>query len=118
MIRVSGPYEIVTVRDSTLKILKDAIETTIIIDRATRAPGLSKSHLVSIIDCYTLEDQPLTHTVTPQMDKNRVVLDEIVRHVTQYSMTKYVVHWYVDLSEEDTIEPAHHLRSRIIVHFW
>lgn len=40
--RVSGPYEISTVRDSTLTILEDDVENTISTDRALKASALQE----------------------------------------------------------------------------
>lgn len=40
--RVPGPYEVITVRDSTLTIFGDGRENTISIDCSTRIPGVDK----------------------------------------------------------------------------
>lgn len=119
MNRISVPYEIVTVCDNTLTVLTDAIEHAISTDRSILAPGPNNSGNVSTNKYNISEILSVTqNTETPHTENNNYIDENIIRHVTQDVVTKYVVGWHGFLSEEDTIEEPHPLPSHIIVLYW
>lgn len=70
LIRASDSYKNTIVRDSTLSLLEDGVESTISIDRVTQAPCLNKSHHVKTNNDSSLENGALAQNTKTQWNDN------------------------------------------------
>lgn len=79
---VSGSLEIISVRNSTLKMLEYGTGNIVSIDRAKLAPGLHKSQRVSDINDNVLENRLLARiTEKPQPYNIEYAIERVVRYV-------------------------------------
>lgn len=118
MSKISGPYKILSVADNTLKILGNALEHVTSMNRETSTPGLLKSHVTNG-DSRHMEEKALQvqFHVTRDGDNKKFVVDEVMRHITEISYTKYVVWLYEYPDEKDTVNPMHHLPQRFVTRY-
>lgn len=105
MPRILGPFEVVSVHDSTPTILQDGIETTISIDHAT--------HALSLQESPTTDSEKATSTKAPPSTEPRdldpipadqYVTQKNVRHIVDNRERNYLVQWVRILSRSQ-----HHL---------
>lgn len=88
---VTGPYENATIDDSSLAILQNGIEESIIIDCVTKASGYHETPVTNGDTQNTRELSQTQASETDSNDNNRFVADEINQHVTESGHTKYAV---------------------------
>lgn len=108
--RQLGLQKIVTVRDNTVTIRENGIENTARVNRAIKVPVC---HDQPDTNCDIHNTRELSRTQankTDNNDSNRFVVDEIVRHVTEY-----VVHWSGYPPKKNTAEPAHDLPQHFVI---
>lgn len=75
-------------------VLKDCIANTINITYATKGPVLREDPYSNSDSHHTIKEPSLTgRNETNNRDNEQVIVDKIVRHVTENGDTKYVDRW-------------------------
>lgn len=93
MLRVSDPYEIVTVRGNAMTIPENGTQITIRIHPANRAPGSQGP--VTNGDTKNSREHYQTHAnETDDHNKDRFAVENITRRITEKDVRKYVVRRY------------------------
>lgn len=111
------------VNDNALQILKDGLENTVSIHRATLSPISRHQYDDDSADKkeHSGAEEPSSNTKTDEQrggDNNTYAVERIVRHVGSGSHVRYVVQWYGYSKADDTTEPLHHIPQHFIEAYW
>lgn len=116
--RTAGPFRVITVQVKTLTIDEHGIRQTVSIDCVMSVPDITNStrhqlqeksqHKMFLSDASSRKDAS---------QDQEFVVDEIVRHVSTETQTKYVVRWYGYCPSENTVHPPEHITPHCVVKY-